>query len=119
MPREQNENRISHYSFGSITVDGKPYSSDVIVFPDRVVSPWWRMEGHRIQPADLKDVVDSGTEVLIVGTGASGMMRVPAETLEFLRSRGISVKVEKTASAVELYNTGSKDRTVAAFHLTC
>ncbi len=33
---------IDSYSFGSMTVDGTGYGHDLIVFPDRVMSGWWR-----------------------------------------------------------------------------
>lgn len=35
---------INSYDFGRIVVDGKAYTSDVIIFPDRVNSYWWRKE---------------------------------------------------------------------------
>jgi hypothetical protein len=89
-------------------------------FPDRVFSPWWRSEGHLLHPADLVEVVRFGPAVLVVGTGASGVMRVPAETVRFLEERGITVYVERTAEAVERFNRGAGEKTVvAALHLTC
>ena len=38
--------RIDRYAFGNIVIDGKAYTKDVIIFPDRVYSPWWRKDGH-------------------------------------------------------------------------
>jgi hypothetical protein len=111
---------IDHYSFGNITIDGKSYSSDVIIFPDHVQSSWWRLEGHLLQSADLKDVIAVGVSILIVGTGYHGVMSVPAKTLEYLRSKGIKTYAEKTRNAVERYNKISSGETViAALHLTC
>lgn len=111
---------IDHYSFGNITIDGKSYSSDVIIFPDHVQSSWWRVEGHLLQPADLKDVAAVRGSIVIVGTGYHGVMKVPAKTLEYLRAKGIKAYIEKTRSAVERYNKMSSGKTViAALHLTC
>ncbi|RLI30667.1 hypothetical protein DRO48_02760, partial [Candidatus Bathyarchaeota archaeon] len=45
---------IEAYGFGYIVVDGKRYTSDVIIFPDRVMDGWWRKEGHRLYVDDLK-----------------------------------------------------------------
>jgi hypothetical protein len=112
--------KITHYSFGSITVDGKTYASDVIIYPDRVNPSWWRNQGHRLQPADLGEVVESGIKTLVIGTGASGLMQVPKETVRFLESKGIEAHALKTSDAVEFYNRTSGDRpVVAALHLTC
>lgn len=111
---------ITHYSFGRITVRGQTYTSDVIIYPDRVDSSWWRKEGHSLHPSDLEDIVREGPDLLIVGAGASGVLSVPPETLGFLESKGIAVKVERTDRAVELFNRSPGDRKViAALHLTC
>ncbi len=112
--------KISHYSFGRITVDGKTYTSDVIIFPNRVKSSWWRLEGHLLQIPDLKDVIDEKLPVLIIGTGFYGAMQVPEKTIDYLKSIGIDVYVHKSMEAVQLYNKISSERpTVAALHLTC
>jgi hypothetical protein len=111
---------VESYSFGRIRVGGETYTKDVIIYPDRVFSPWWRVEGHLLQPADLEEVVGFGPAVLVVGTGASGVMRVPTETVRFLEEKGITVYVERTDEAVERFNRAAGDGTVvAALHLTC
>src|SRR3989304_6661984 len=69
--------KIEHYSFATITIDGKSYTSDVIIYPERVDSSWWRKQGHSLHIVDLKDVIPAGPEILIVGTGHSGGMVVP------------------------------------------
>jgi hypothetical protein len=111
---------IDNYTFGNITVDGKSYSKDVIIFPDRVFSPWWRGEGHLLQTDDLVEVVKAGIPELVIGTGYYGTMQVPSDVMKFLASRGISASVEKTSSAVKIYNNISpKKAVIAALHLTC
>lgn len=111
---------IESYSFGNISIDGRQYKSDVIIYPDKVDSSWWRKEGHKLQIADLTEVVNSRPEVLIIGTGYSGVMVVPEETISYLESKGIKVYIERTTKAVELFNKLQKDRkVVAALHLTC
>ena len=111
---------IEHYSFGRITIDGKTYTSDVIIYPGRVDSSWWRKQGHYLQVVDLIDVINTKPDILIIGTGYSGVMVVPKETVSRLESEDIEVHVAQTEKAVELFNTLQKDRTViAALHLTC
>ncbi len=111
---------VSGYSFGSITISGTTYAKDVIVYTDRVHSPWWRKEGHLLQPEDLKDIIRSGISTIIIGTGYYGSMTVPQETIDFLTSQGIEARVDKTGKAVDIYNkTAAAVSAAAAFHLTC
>lgn len=112
--------KIEHYSFGTITIDGKSYTSDVIIYPERVDSSWWRKKGHVLHIVDLKDVIPANPEILVVGTGHSGAMVVPEETLLYLKSKGIDVHIARTDKAVELFNKFQKvKKTIAALHLTC
>ncbi len=110
--------RITDYAFGTITIDGRTWTSDVIVYPDRVDGSWWRREGHYLQKEDLRDVADNRPETVIIGTGAMGIMTVPYETIRFLESLGCEVVVAKSGRAVEEFNRRT-GRTIGLFHLTC
>jgi hypothetical protein len=112
--------RIQDYRFGFIIIDGQSYSSDVIVHPQGVEPGWWRAQGHILGLADLKPILDRSPEIVVVGTGASGMLVVPEETLGEIRRRNIRSVVEGTERACQIYNELSPlGRTVAALHLTC
>ena len=112
--------KIESYSFGRIVIDGKTYSSDVIIYPDRVNASWWRKEGHLLQLDDLGEALQARPDVLVIGTGYAGVMRVPRETIDRITGQGIEVKVERTTKAVGLYNELQGARTViAALHITC
>lgn len=112
---------IDSYGFGRIVIDGKKYTSDVIIFPNRVMSGWWRKEGHQLNINDLEKVVKEKGEVLIIGTGYSGLMKVPTETKEFMKKEGFELIIQPTREACETYNSLVKLRkkVVAALHLTC
>ena len=112
--------KIKAYSFGRIEIDGKVYQSDVIVYPDKVVSNWWRKTGHQLCVEDIKDVLHSKPQVLIVGTGYSGLMKVLPETEEKLRQEGIKLIVQQTKEACKTFNELVETTfAVAALHLTC
>ena len=114
--------RIDAYSFGSIRVDGVDYSNDVIILPDGVRAPWWRAAGgHVYAPEDLREVLDAAPEVVVLGTGNFGRVRVERATLEALSAAGSEVVVERTGQAVETFNRlADEGRGVAAaLHLTC
>jgi hypothetical protein len=111
--------RIEDYEFGSIKIDGREESKDVIVMPDRVVRNWWRKDGHELVLEDLLEVLDELPERLIVGTGAYGRMKPDPKTLAQLAERGVDVEALPTKEAVELYNRLDPARAAAALHLTC
>lgn len=82
---------IDSYEFGLIIIHGKEYNSDIIVFPEKVRENWWRKEGHSLCMEDLKEVVECKPkpEVLIVGTGYYGLVKILPEVENSLKTLGI------------------------------
>lgn len=113
--------KLTDYSFGSLTAGGVRYTSDLKVVEREVVPNWWRKEGHRLFPEDIADVLAAKPEVLVVGTGSPGNMRVPPETVEAIRGSGIKEVVLPTSQAVKRFNelVDEGKRVAGAFHLTC
>ena len=68
--------KIDSYEFGKICIDGRAYSSDLIVTTDKIEDSWWRKEGHRLQIPDLDSIIDAQPDFLVVGTGYYGRMVV-------------------------------------------
>lgn len=110
---------IDSYSFGRIVIDGKLYTQDVIVFSDRVFSPWWRKEGHYLHKKDLVEILEPKPAILIIGKGYSGVMKVPDNLIDELKDMEIKVIAEKTTEAVKRFNELKGEKVVAALHLTC
>jgi hypothetical protein len=111
---------IDSYDFGRIVINGRQYITDLIVFPDRVEDGWWRKEGHNLHVKDLDEAIKDNPEVLVVGTGYSGLMKVPAETKEYVESKGIELIAQNTAEACKTFNRLVKSKkVVAALHITC
>src|SRR5437667_2185975 len=111
--------RLEEYRFGHLVVDGEEQTRDVIVLPERVLTNWWRADGHRLVLADLDHVLDELPERLVVGTGAYGQMRPDPETIDQLRQRGVEVEALPTDEAVRRYGELDPRRAAAALHLTC
>ena len=45
---------IESTAFGVMTIDGRTYTSDLIIFPDgRVQDGWWRKRGHVLGVDDI------------------------------------------------------------------
>jgi hypothetical protein len=112
---------IAGYRFGRIDIDGRTYTSDVIITPERVIDGWWRQQGHALAIADLDSVVAARPDALVIGTGYFGRMSVPQETRRYLETQGILVREARTGQAVHDFNELQKERArvVAALHLTC
>ncbi|MEA1939557.1 MAG: MTH938/NDUFAF3 family protein, partial [Candidatus Caldatribacteriota bacterium] len=111
---------IENYSFGKITINRKKYNSDLIIYENSVDDTWWRKEGHNLRIEDIHIILDKNPEVLIIGTGAYGLMKVSSDLIEYLKSKNIRVIIKKTKDACDEYNHLSQNKKViAALHLTC
>jgi len=103
-----------------MTIGDTIYHSDLIIFPNRIISNWWRKEGHNLQMEDLQEVLSFKPEVLVIGTGKFGLVKVDNNVVNTINEREIKLIIEKTSKAVEKYNAIFEEvSTVAAFHLTC
>lgn len=112
--------KIESFIFGSITIAGQTYTNDVIVYPDRVDGSWSREEEHRPQISEFADIVLAEPDILIIGTGYAGVLCIPDQIRNYLTSKGIEVRVEKTKKAVEMFNTLQEtEKVIAALHITC
>jgi hypothetical protein len=122
---------IESYEFGAMVINGKRYTSDVIVLPERVIDGWWRKEGHKVHVEDLEGILkqEPKPEVLVLGTGYYGLVKILPEVQNTLESHGIELVAQPTKEAWQTFNKllqknalthKSKEKViVGAFHLTC
>lgn len=114
---------IEHYTFGRMTVNGKVYTSDLIIHPDGTIQDqWWRQRGHDLVSADIDALLAAPPRRLIIGTGADGRMSVDNRVLEQCRAQGVDVEALPTAEAARRFNAAvaHEGASVAGcFHLTC
>ena len=112
---------IEKYSFGSISIDGRAYQKDLIVYADRVEEGWWRKEGHRLQIEDLRGVLADPPEVLVVGQGDSARMQIDPRVSEALAMLDVKLIAAPTKKACDEFNRlcAQGRKVVAALHLTC
>ena len=113
--------QITEYTFGRITINGETYQTDVIITPQDVKDNWRRKVGHNLAIEDLADVMTTQPEIVIIGSGYYGRMRIPQATRDYLEEQGIQLVVAKTAEAIDRFNHLQQEcaRIVAALHLTC
>jgi hypothetical protein len=111
---------IEDYGFGRITINGKTYHSDVLLFPERVDDQWWRQESHRLRLEDLRSVMEAHPDALVVGTGYFGRMRLDPVVEDRLKQEGIHLIACETKKACAEFNRlRATQNVVAALHLTC
>lgn len=112
---------IEACSFGSMRVDGKDYDRDLLILPGGVRPGWRRKEGHSLCLEDLSAVWAEKPEVLVVGRGQSGVMRIPDPVKKALEQKGVRLVDAETPRAAILFNelVDSGKRVAGAFHLTC
>ena len=113
--------KIQTTSFGLITINGRQYTSDLVIYPDGLVEDtWWRKSGHRLSMDDIEKLVAARPEVIIVGTGVRGMMKPDPGLGGMLSDRAIEMIALPNPDAIDLFNSLSSQRKVGAcFHLTC
>ncbi len=112
---------IEDISFGNITIDGKTYHSDLIIYPDgRIEDGWRRASGHQLIESDIAALLESEPDILIVGSGVYGAMK-PAKALKKkMADRGVEFIAAVNQTAADAFNRMALSRKVGAcFHLTC
>jgi hypothetical protein len=101
--------------------NGSLFCRDLKIIGEKIVENWWRKEGHRVDVADVTDILTTSPEVLVVGMGYAGFMEVSNSLRFTLKNHKVRLIANKTPEAVKNFNQlHSKGRRVAgAFHLTC
>jgi hypothetical protein len=111
---------IDSYEFGHMVIDGQAFRTDLLIWPGRIKSDWWRQEGHLLQLADVTEALAATPQVLVVGTGSPGNMRVDPALASYLTEQGIDLVVSPTREAARVINDlAGRRRLAAALHLTC
>ncbi|MBL7205490.1 MAG: hypothetical protein ISS63_14370 [Desulfobacteraceae bacterium] len=113
--------RIDSCSFGTLVINGKPYTDDLIIHPDgKILKPWRRKRGHQLSLDDLRELIDSSPEVIVAGTGVSGGV-IPERNLEEdLSKLAIDFIAAPNEKAIRVFNELVQEKRVGAgFHLTC
>ena len=113
---------IDGCAFGSMTINGRIYTRDLMIFPDgHIFDGWWRESGHRFSMSDIQPLVDTHPDIIVAGTGINGRVQIP-EALEIsLDRRGVELQAMKTQDAASAFNRLAKAGKLVAgcFHLTC
>lgn len=119
---------IQEYRFGSIIIDGKTYNYDVEVRWTGEVLSWQREESHLIDVGAVRRAVEQKPDIIIIGTGESGVAEVIEDAQNFIKEKGIELIIDKTEQAAKTFNIikeeseeeeGKQRKVIGLFHLTC
>lgn len=117
--------KIMHISWGKIVVEGLGEGRDFKLYPGGGREwDWSETNTHHvpgIQPADVQELLEKGSEAVVLTRGMQLVLQICPETLQLLRDKNIRVFVEETKAAVELYNqlVDQQQLVGGLFHATC
>jgi hypothetical protein len=109
--------RVTYARFGVTTYGLLPIPAlDIVVHDNGVL--WFRDKSHRVSREEIDAVVSGETEVLIIGKGWDGVLRVDEDALN---RQGIEIRVLRTPDAIATFNKLRQDGIKVALicHSTC
>ena len=112
---------ITEFSFGRIVVNGQICNNDIKIVQGKLVPDWWRKNGHTVEIEDLQDALDTDPEILIIGKGQPGYMRISNTLRRYLEDNNIQLIEKPTSEAVKTFNrlSGEGKRVSGEFHVGC
>ncbi len=116
--------RINSISWGHMEVEGVGAGKDFKLYPGGGRAWNWNETGTDhdpgIQPEDVIELIEHGSEVVVLTRGMELALQTCPETLELLERQNVRVYIEETRAAVELYNKLAQNEAVGGlFHSTC
>ena len=112
---------IDSTEFGSITVGGRTYYSDVLIDWNGRVEEVKLQTRHLFDEPDFSKIKERRPEILIVGTGQSGLVEVSEKVKKTCEELGIELKEAPSKEAIELFNEALREgkKAIAFIHVTC
>jgi hypothetical protein len=110
--------KINSFRFGSLTINNKTYDTDMVVSWDGELIP--RESSHTFSKEELIDMLIKGPEVILIGTGTAGCVKIDKKAEDLAKKSNVEIVVKNTADAVNEFNIKSKSKKVVAMlHITC
>lgn len=111
--------------FGRVTINGKKYG-DVLIVDDKVVprdkDNLRKVFGtsHEVSKEEVRLLLKDCPQVVIIGTGQSGVLLVSDKVREKIENAGAELIVLKTPEAIKRFNELYETKIVNALvHTTC
>ncbi|KPJ89754.1 MAG: hypothetical protein AMS17_00575 [Spirochaetes bacterium DG_61] len=117
--------RIDGTKFGSIFIEGKKYTHDVVIGLDGTVKKRKKKlskevygTSHIISLAEAKHVYEKGAKGIVIGSGQNGMVKLSEEARAYLQKKKCPVKILPTGEVGKTWNC-LKGKAIGLFHVTC
>ncbi len=112
------QNLISHYGPGGISVNGETHSGSLIITPNHLIENWFDGAPADLNLEHFQTLLslpqDDATEIIVLGTGTEHVFP-PMSLMAELHAKGIALEVMNTRAACRTYSVlVSEQRPVAA-----
>jgi hypothetical protein len=116
---EKSAVNIDSTKFGEITINGKPYDSDMTVYWNGRLA--FRSKEHVLELGEFMKILREGPEIVVIGTGQTGVVKVSPEVAQLAGNKHVKIYREITPKAVEMFNAFANHgrKVVGIFHVTC
>ena len=102
---------ITHFEWGKYIIQGQVHSDDgagvgkdIFLSPDGIL-PWKARKGHTLKPKMVACAVPLKLDVLVIGCGVNGAIKVQKKTRKTIEEAGIpELILARTPKACEKYN---------------
>jgi uncharacterized protein len=98
-----NQNVITGYGDGYVSINTERYTSSVIVTPNRTVAEWDARDFASLAPAHLRALIDLKPEIVLLGTGERQRFPRPELMRMFMEAR-VGFEAMDTRAACRTYN---------------
>ena len=116
---------INRSKFGSITAEGEVFKRDVIIRLNGKVKKRKKKlskaiygTSHIVSLDEARHVYEEGAELLIVGAGQHGLVKLSDEAADYLRQKVCRVELLPTPEAIQVWNE-VEGAVIGLFHVTC
>jgi len=116
---------IEGTTFGSIAIDGKTYEHDVIIRLSGQVEKRRKKlskekygTSHIVSKEEAKFIYEDGSDLLIVGAGQEGNVRLSPEAADYFEKKGCAVTLQPTPEAIRTFHE-SRRKKIGLMHVTC
>ena len=122
---ESDSPKISRIAWGEMDIEGMGSGKDWKLWPGGGRTWDWNETGTHhepgIQPADVEELLQHGSQVVILSRGQELRLQTSRATLDLLRDRRVTVHLEETKAAVNLFNelVEQGEPVGGLFHSTC
>ncbi|MEE8389702.1 MAG: MTH938/NDUFAF3 family protein [Anaerolineae bacterium] len=117
--------RIDETEFGSIIIEGLPFTHDVLIRLDGQVKKRKKKlskaiygTSHTISLDEAKHVYEEGAKRLIIGAGQYGLVELSDKAADYFERQGCQLQSLPTPKAIQAWNE-AEDAVIGLFHVTC